>query len=74
MNDNNEPDFLTTREAAEISRRSVKGLRNRRYLGLPPRSVLVGGRLLYPREDFEAWMRGDLERKLTSEGTWVEVR
>lgn len=52
--------FYTLEEAAALSRRTPASLRQRRYRKLPPRSVNVGGRLLYPIEDFEEWLRGEV--------------
>jgi predicted DNA-binding transcriptional regulator AlpA len=52
-------DMLTTAEVATLSRRTRKTIWNRVDLGKEPQPVRVGGRLLFPRNVVDAWLRGD---------------
>lgn len=52
MNEN-----LTTQEVAEIFRTSPETVRFWRHVGRGPKSFKVGRRVLYAREDVEAFQR-----------------
>ena len=49
--------YYTLAEAADAARCSVRTLRNRRYLGLSPRSVTVARRVVFPAQEFDEWLR-----------------
>ena len=49
-------DLLTISEAAELLRAPVATLRYWRHLGTAPRSFRVGRRVLYRRDDLQAWI------------------
>lgn len=52
------PELLTTDEVATLSRRSPRTIRNRVGLGLEPKPVRRGGRLLFERDAVLAWLYG----------------
>jgi excisionase family DNA binding protein len=49
-------DLLTLPEAAELLRAPVATLRYWRHLGSGPRSFRLGRRVLYRRDDLQAWV------------------
>ena len=51
-----EPELLTITEAAELLRAPVATLRYWRHLGTGPRSFRLGRRVLYRRDDLQAWV------------------
>ncbi len=51
-----QPDLLTITEAAELLRAPVATLRYWRHLGTGPASFRLGRRVLYRREDLNAWI------------------
>ncbi len=50
------PDLLTITEAAALLRAPVATLRYWRHLGTGPRSFRLGRRVLYRRDDLNAWI------------------
>jgi excisionase family DNA binding protein len=50
------PDLLTISEAAALLRAPVATLRYWRHMGTGPRSLRLGRRVLYRREDLHAWV------------------
>lgn len=50
------PDYLTTEEVSEISRIPEETLRYYRARNLGPKSFKLGRRVLYAREDVDAWI------------------
>ncbi|HKS94585.1 MAG TPA: helix-turn-helix domain-containing protein [Terriglobia bacterium] len=54
-------ELLTIEEAAELIRRPVATLRWWRATGQGPRSGKLGRRVVYKREDVEAWVRDSLD-------------
>jgi hypothetical protein len=48
--------YWTTEETAAFVRRPVGTLRQWRHTGRGPRSVRLAGRVVYRREDVEAWV------------------
>jgi len=50
------PELLTIAEAAELLRAPVATLRYWRHLGTGPRSFRLGRRVLYRRDDLDAWI------------------
>jgi excisionase family DNA binding protein len=59
------PDLLTIAEAAELLRAPVATLRYWRHLGTGPRSFRLGRRVLYRRDDLQAWVEEQLGRSAT---------
>ena len=59
------PDLLTISEAAELLRAPVATLRYWRHLGTGPRSFRLGRRVLYRRDDLQAWVEEQLGRSAT---------
>jgi helix-turn-helix protein len=59
------PDLLTISEAAELLRTAVATLRYRRHLGTGPRSFHLGRRILYRRDDLQAWGEEQLGHSVT---------
>lgn len=57
-------EYLTTQEVAEMVRAPAETIRYYRHVSKGPRSFKVGRRVLYRREDVEAW----LEEQYTSQG------
>jgi excisionase family DNA binding protein len=55
-NTSRDPELLTIAEAAELLRAPVATLRYWRHLGTGPRSFRLGRRVLYRREDLQAWI------------------
>jgi excisionase family DNA binding protein len=55
--DDPHPDLLTISEAAALLRAPVPTLRYWRHLGTGPRSFRLGRRVLYRRDDVNAWIR-----------------
>jgi excisionase family DNA binding protein len=51
-----EPPLLTTTEAAQLLRAPVATLRYWRHLGTGPHSFRVGRRVVYRRDDLQAWI------------------
>ena len=51
-----EPELLTITEAAEVLRTPVATLRYWRHLGTGPRRFRLGRRVLYRRDDLQAWV------------------
>ena len=50
-------DYLTTAEVASITRTPVESVRYWRHVGKGPASFKVGRRVLYARDDVEAWLQ-----------------
>ncbi len=57
-----EPELLTITEAAELLRAPVASLRYWRHLGTGSRSFRLGRRVLYGRDDLQAWVEEHLGR------------
>lgn len=57
------PEYMTTAEVAELTRKSEVTVRWWRHVGRGPRAVVLpGGRsVLYRRQDVEAWIASGLE-------------
>lgn len=53
----NEPEYLTTAEVAERYRTTASVVRYWRHTGYGPKGTKVGKRVLYPREQIEAFDR-----------------
>jgi hypothetical protein len=51
--------FYTTEEAAELSRFTLAGLASRRHRQLPPEWLKIGGKVVYPIDEFELWLLGE---------------
>ncbi len=51
-----EPELLIITEAAELLRAPVATLRYWRHRGTGPRSFRLGRRVLYRRDDLQAWV------------------
>ena len=60
-------DLLTTREAAELRRRSVRTLERERTEGRGPIYIIDGGKILYRRRDIEAYLDRASRRLVDSE-------
>jgi excisionase family DNA binding protein len=60
-----EAELLTIAEAAEFLRAPVATLRYWRHLGTGPRSFRLGRRVLYRRDDLQAWVEAQLGRSAT---------
>ena len=60
-----EKEFFTIAEMAEILRVRPGTIRNRLWRNTTtlPTSILVGGRRLFPRAEYEAWKRRLLQRR-----------
>ncbi len=56
----NQRDLLTITEAAELLRAPVATLRYWRHLGTGPRSFRLGRRVVYRRDDLQAWVDAQL--------------
>lgn len=54
------PEYMTTTEVAELLRTSPETVRYWRHVGKGPRSFKPHRRVLYAREDVQAWI--DAER------------
>lgn len=52
------PDYMTTAEVADTLRAPVETVRYWRHVGKGPRSFKMGRRVLYAREDVEAFIAG----------------
>lgn len=50
------PDYMTTGDVATMLRTSAETVRYWRHIGKGPRSFKVGRRVLYAREDVEAFI------------------
>jgi excisionase family DNA binding protein len=57
-----ELELLTITEAAELLRAPVATLRYWRHLGTGPHSFRLGRRVLYRRDDLQAWVEAQLGR------------
>jgi len=55
-----EHDLLTITEAADLVRAPVATLRYWRHRGTGPRSFRLGRRVLYRRDDVDAWIQRHL--------------
>lgn len=55
------PEYLTTEEVAELVRAPAETVRYWRHIGKGPKSFKVGRRVLYRREDVEAWLTEAME-------------
>ena len=51
-----DPELLTITEAAELLRAPVATLRYWRHKNIGPRSFRLGRRVLYRRDDLQAWV------------------
>ena len=56
------PELLTITEVATLLRAPVATLRYWRHLGTGPASFRLGRRVLYRREDLNAWIEAHRER------------
>jgi excisionase family DNA binding protein len=56
-----QPELLTITEAADVLRTPVATLRYWRHLGTGPRSLRLGRRVLYRRDDLRAWIEAQRE-------------
>ena len=56
-----EHDLLTITETAELVRAPVATLRYWRHRGTGPRSFRLGRRVLYRRDDVDAWIQRHLD-------------
>lgn len=65
------PEYMTTAEVAELLRTSPESVRFWRHVGKGPRSFKAGRRVLYAREDVQAWIDG--ERNQQQRGSQVAV-
>ncbi len=61
-----DPELLTITEAAELVRAPVATLRYWRHLGAGPRSFRLGRRVLYRRDELNAWI--DAQHRRDSAG------
>lgn len=59
------PELLTITEAAQLLRAPVATLRHWRHLGTGPRNFRLGRRVLYRRDDLQAWITEQLGRSAT---------
>lgn len=50
------PEHLTTAEVSDVLRTPAETVRYWRHIGKGPKSFKVGRRVLYRREDVEAWL------------------
>lgn len=50
------PEYMTTEEVAEISRKPSETIRYYRHIGKGPKSFKLGRRVLYSRDDVLAWI------------------
>ncbi len=57
-----EPELLTITEAADLVRAPVATLRYWRHLRTGPRCFRLGRRVLYRREDLQAWIDAHAEQ------------
>jgi hypothetical protein len=51
-----EADYLTQRDYADYTRRSVRTAERERAQGLGPPYIVIGSRILYRRADVDAWL------------------
>ncbi len=58
-------ELLTITEAADLLRAPVATLRYWRHLGTGPRSFRLGRRVLYRRDDLQAWVEEQLGQSAT---------
>lgn len=49
-------EYLVTKEVADVVRTSPETVRYWRHIGKGPKSTKVGRKVLYRREDVEAWL------------------
>lgn len=56
------PEYLTTSEVADLFRASPETVRYWRHIGTGPKSFKLGRRVLYAREDVEAYAREAREK------------
>jgi predicted DNA-binding transcriptional regulator AlpA len=49
--------LMTTEEAGQMCRKPAETMRYYRHTGLGPRSFKLGRRVVYRREDVEAWLQ-----------------
>jgi len=61
----NEPELLTSVEAAQITRTPLATLRYWRHLGIGPRSFRIGRRVVYRKTDLHEWITSE-ERRTAS--------
>jgi excisionase family DNA binding protein len=54
-------DFLTNDDIAQLVRVPVSTVRYWKHMGEGPRSLKVGRRVLYRREDVDAWLAAKYE-------------
>ena len=62
-----EPELLTIAEAAEVLRTPVATLRYWRHCNTGPRSFRLGRRVLYRRDDLQAWIDAQREDAVPTE-------
>ena len=58
-------ELLTIAEAAQLLRAPIATLRYWRHLGTGPTSFRLGRRVLYRRDDLQAWVEAQLGRSAT---------
>lgn len=56
MTTNEQAEFLTTAEVAQLLRTSTETVRYWRHTGKGPKSFKVGRRVLYARRDLDNWL------------------
>ena len=56
QNTDHQPELLTIAEAADLLRAPIATLRYWRHLGTGPASFRLGRRVLYRRDDLNAWI------------------
>lgn len=64
MQSTDRPEYMTTREVAELTRKSEATVRWWRHVGRGPRAVVLPGGsrgVLYRRVDVEAWLESGLQ-------------
>lgn len=66
MEDASRREYLTVPQMSELTSIPPSTLNKYRLYGEGPRYIRVGGRILYRREDVDAWLLG-LARKSTAE-------
>jgi excisionase family DNA binding protein len=62
-----EPELLTIAEAADVLRTPVATLRYWWHRKTGPRSLRLGRRVLYQRDDLHAWIAAQRERAVASD-------
>lgn len=63
------PEYLTTNEVADLFRTSPATVRYWRHIGTGPKSFKIGRRVLYAREDVDAYARQAREKADADRGS-----